>query len=317
MLNSPIMFRDMTPDTLSSTLMRMKLKTSAAGAIDAKGNWAIEIPEYEGFKLHLLLKGESWVSIEGDKSTYHLKAGDCILMTSGKRSVVAKGPSPRKPVKLESLLKTVRNGVMTLNGGGDFFSIGTHFQFEGHLPKILFAHLPPAIHIPGHLDQAAVLRWSIERFRSEFLGDNVGRSLILNHLPPVMLLQILRIYLASAKSETNWLVALSDPKLSKSIEAIHSNYQRSWSLEKLAELAGMSRSGFALNFKKQVGIPPMDYLTHWRMQIACELLKTDDHNVSTVANAVGYESESAFSVAFKKTMKCRPGFYQRAFTSPS
>jgi AraC-like DNA-binding protein len=73
----------------------------------------------------------------------------------------------------------------------------------------------------------------------------------------------------------------------------------------------MSRSGFALNFKKQVGIPPMDYLTNWRMQIACELLKSANHTVSTVAAAVGYESESAFSVAFKKVVKCRPGFYQK------
>jgi AraC-like DNA-binding protein len=305
------MFSDTIPDTLSTTLMRMKLKSSAAGAIDARGNWAIEIPEYEGFKLQLLLKGESWVSIQGDPSRYHLKEGDCFLMTSGKPSIASKNPAPKKTIKLESLYKTVRNGVMTVNGGGEFFSIGTHFQFDGHLPKLLFAHLPPAIHVPGHLDQAAVLRWSIERFRSEYLGQSVGRSLILNHLAPIILLQVLRIYLASAKTEKNWLVALSDPKLSRAIEAMHSDYRRAWSLESLAAVAGMSRSGFALNFRKQVGVPPMDYLTNWRMQIACELLQSDHHNVSTAASAVGYESESAFSVAFMKVIQCRPGFYQK------
>jgi AraC-like DNA-binding protein len=117
----------------------------------------------------------------------------------------------------------------------------------------------------------------------------------------------------SAKDEQNWLIALSDPKLSKAFEAIHSDYQKSWSLEDLAKVAGMSRSGFALNFKKQVGISPVDYLTNWRKQIACELLNTEGHNVSTVAIAVGYKSESAFSIAFTKIVKCRPGFYQKNY----
>jgi len=198
---------------------------------------------------------------------------------------------------------------MTVNGGGEFFSVGIYFQFDGPLPKHLFAQLPPLIHIQGHEDQAAVLRWSIERFRTEYLGNRLGRSLLLNHYAPIILLQILRIYLASASNQRNWLVALSDPKLSKAIEVMHTDYQKPWSLEELAGIAGMSRSGFALNFKKQVGISPIDYLTNWRMQIACELLKSGGHNVSSVAGAVGYISESAFSVAFKKNVKVRPGAY--------
>ena len=307
------MLTEMPRDTLSSTLMKMKLKSTGAGAIDASGNWAIEMPAFEGFKLYLVLKGEAWVLIEGADSRHYLKAGDCLLMTAGKPSLVARSPSIKKRIKIESLFKTAKNGVLTVNGGGDFFSIGNLFQFDGHFHKIMFAHLPPAIHIPGHSDEAAVLRWSLERFRAEYLGQNIGRSLVLNHLTPIMLLQILRIYLASAKNEKNWLVALSDPKLSKAIEAMHSDYQKAWSLDSLAKLAGLSRSGFALNFKKQVGISPMDYLAYWRIQIACDLLKTGDQNVSEVASSVGYESESAFSVAFKKVTQYRPGFYQRTF----
>lgn len=300
-------------DTLSATLMKMKLKTFVSGAFDAGGNWAIEFPPFEGFKLQILLKGECWISVEGHSTKHHIKTGDCVLLTSGKFFVVAKDLLVKKRVQADVIFGTAQNGVTTWNGGGDFFSIGTYFQFDGHLTKIVFGHLPPVIHIPGHLDQAAILHWSLERFSAEFRGNNVGRSLILNHLAPIMLLQILRVYLASAKNEKNWLVALCDPKLSKAIEAMHSDYQRSWSLEELAKVAGMSRSGFALNFKKQVGIAPMNYLTNWRMQIACELLQTGDQNITAVANTVGYESESAFSMAFKKVIKCRPGFYQKTY----
>jgi AraC-like DNA-binding protein len=78
-------------------------------------------------------------------------------------------------------------------------------------------------------------------------------------------------------------------------------------------VAGLSRSGFALNFKKQVGISPMDYLTNWRIQIACELLQAGGRSLSEIANAVGYESDSSFSDAFKRILKCRPGFYRKNY----
>jgi AraC-like DNA-binding protein len=72
----------------------------------------------------------------------------------------------------------------------------------------------------------------------------------------------------------------------------------------------MSRSGFALAFKKKVGLAPMDYLANWRMQTACELLQGSESRVAAIASAVGYASESAFSVAFNKIVKCRPGVYR-------
>lgn len=94
---------------------------------------------------------------------------------------------------------------------------------------------------------------------------------------------------------------------------MHTDFHKPWSLEDLAKVTGMSRSGFASNFKEQIGVTPMEYLTHWRMQIACELLKSGDQNVSAVASLIGYESESAFSAAFMKVIKVRTGIYQRSF----
>lgn len=91
---------------------------------------------------------------------------------------------------------------------------------------------------------------------------------------------------------------------------MHVQFEREWSLEELAGLARMSRSGFALTFKKKVGVSPMDYLANWRMQVACELLQAGNESRSAIASAVGYASESAFSVAFNKIVKCRPGAYR-------
>jgi len=296
-------------DVLSAVLMKMKLQSLVSGAVDAGGDWAFSFPQYEGLKLYVILKGECWISVEGASTPYHVRTGDCCLLTQGKPFVVARDLSVKAIVPAAELFRTKENGRMTWKGGGDSLSLGAHFQFEGHLPEIFFRHLPPAIYIPAHLEQAAILRGNLEQFGAEFRGNDVGRSLALHNLAPLMLLQIFRTYLASAKNDRNWLVALADPQLSKAIDAMHFEYQRDWSLEGLARVAGMSRSGFALKFKAQVGVAPMDYLTNWRIQIASELLGSGSQTVSAVALAVGYESESAFSAAFKRVMGCAPRQY--------
>lgn len=308
------MFHETVVDTLSATLMRMKLKASNSAAIDAGGEWDFEIAGHANFMFHLLLKGEQWLTLKGQKRPHHIQAGDCVLLTGGRPCVLTSSLSAKKKQRVDphELLKTLRGGVMTISGGGDSLSIGTQFQFDGHMTKVIFARLPPVIHIPAGTEQSAVLRWTLERFREEFLSSDIGRSLVINQLAPIMLLQTLRAYLRTASEDKNWLVALCNPKLSKAIEVMHADYQRAWSLEGLAQVAGMSRSRFALHFKAQVGISPLGYLAQWRMQIARDLLAEQEQGVAAIAHAVGYESESAFSVAFTKVVGLRPGAYQRS-----
>ena len=297
-------------DPLSGALMRMKLRALVNVALDAGGKWAVDFPALDGFSLNVIERGECWLWVERHREKVRLRTGDCFLLTGGRTFSLARDVSPKKRQRFAELLAHARNGVVTAQGGGDCLVVGTLFRFDGHLPQIVFGRLPPVIHIAGDSDQAAVLRWSLDRFRAELRGAGVGRSLMLNHLAPIMLLQTLRIYLGSSPGDENWLVALSDPRLSKVIEVMHAELQYDWSLAELANLAGMSRSGFALAFKKKVGVAPMDYLANWRMQVACDLLQAGDDAVSAVAAAVGYSSDSAFSVAFNKIVKCRPGAYR-------
>lgn len=124
---------------------------------------------------------------------------------------------------------------------------------------------------------------------------------------------MLRLYVGSLPVEENWLRALAHPRLSRVLEAMQTNYKRNWSLNQLADLAQMSRSGFALVFKKTVGVSPLVYLANWRMQIACELLHEGNQSIAAIASEVGYDSESAFSTAFDRIVRCRPGAYRTAF----
>jgi AraC-like DNA-binding protein len=305
-------------DVLSATLAKLRLKALSTTALDAGGRWAIELPAVDVLRLHVVLAGDCWLAVADEKATYHVRAGDCFLVPHAKRLVMAADLGIKKRLPLHQLNWKAEDGVLSVvcNGGGEFFAVGSAFQFDGHFQEIVLGRLPSVIHIPAHAEQAAVLRWSVERFAAEVRNRHPGRALMLRHLAPIMLLQTLRGYLASTKRERNWFVALSEPRLSKAIAAMQSDHARSWSLDELARTAGLSRAGFALNFKKWIGVTPMEYLTQWRMQLACELLQEGDRRIAEVASAVGYESESAFSVAFTRIVRCRPGHYRRRGTTP-
>ena len=297
-------------DPLSTALTKMKLRAFVNVALDAGRNWAVDFPAYEGFTLNVVQNGECWLAIKGGTEKVRLRAGDCFLLTGEREFTLATDLSLEERFRAEVIFPEGKHGAARCNGGGDFYVLGTIFRFQGHLAKVLLKRLPAVIHVDGDSDHAAVLRGSLDRFSAEMRTGGVGRSLILSHLAPIMLLQTLRFYLASSPKEENWLIALTHPQLTKALEAMQTDYMRSWTLEQLAAIANMSRSGFALTFRRKVGVTPMVYLANWRIQIACELLETGSQNLASIASEVGYGSESAFSSAFTKIIKCRPGQYR-------
>ena len=105
---------------------------------------------------------------------------------------------------------------------------------------------------------------------------------------------------------TNWLSGLRDQYVGRALMALHANPARDWTLEALAQEAALSRSAFAERFTQFVGHPPMQYLTNWRMQLATNYLRNGTESVAAIANRVGYESEAAFSRAFKKVVGAPP-----------
>jgi AraC-like DNA-binding protein len=126
----------------------------------------------------------------------------------------------------------------------------------------------------------------------------------------LLLLQALRIHLAKDHPGTGWFYALADKHLISAIRAIHAEPAKNWTLTELGETAGMSRSVFAERFKASVGETPIEYLSRWRMLPACDRLEKGDDPISVVAPALGYQSESAFSKAFKRVIGCSPRQYR-------
>jgi AraC-like DNA-binding protein len=298
-------------DPLSDVLSLLKLRNYMCGGFDVAGDWSIQFPQHEGIKCYAMVSGECWLSVDGVVEAAHLKAGDCFVLPGGRPFRLASDLS-LTPIDVSAIFRTPQNGsIRSYNGGGGCFSVGGHFALAGKHAGILLKALPPIVHIREESDKAA-LRWSVERMMLELRNPQPGGFLVVQHLAHMILVQALRLHLADGvKGGAGWLFALADKQISAAINAMHDEPARGWTLQELAQHVGMSRSTFALKFKETVGEPPMEYLTRWRMLLAGDRLENSSDPVSVIALSLGYESESAFSTAFKRVMGCSPRQYAR------
>jgi AraC-like DNA-binding protein len=302
-------------DPLSDVLSLLKPRSYSAGAIDVGGDLSIQFHQHEGIKCYAVVSGHCWLSVEGIPDSVSLETGDCFLLPSGRPFRLAsdlKLPSvDALPLIQKARLEEPSDGIVRFNGGGDCFIVGGHFLLTGSNASILLGMLPPIVHLRTESDKAA-LRWSLERMRQEVREQRPGGSLVTQHLAYMMLVQALRLHLEEGLiGRVGWLFALRDKQMSAAIQSMHDDPAQRWTLQTLAQRAGMSRSIFALKFKQTVGTSPMEYLTRWRMLLAGDKLTNSRDPISAIALSLGYESESAFSKAFKKMMGCSPRQYSR------
>jgi AraC-like DNA-binding protein len=298
-------------DPLSDVVSLLKPRSYRAGGFDAGGDISIRFPEHEGIKCYALVSGECWLSVEGVPDAVRLGTGDCFLLPRGRPFRLASDLT-LTPIDAIAMFRARPNGsVASHNGGGECSVVGGHFILDGNHADILLGMLPPIVHIRKEADKAA-LRWSLDRMMQELRDPQPGGFLVVDHLAHMMLLQALRLHLAEGiEGGVGWLFALADRQMSLAIGAMHDDPAHRWTLQALAERAGMSRSTFALRFKETVGASPLEYLTRWRMLLAADRLENSSDSISVIALSLGYESESAFSTAFKRVTGRSPRRYSR------
>jgi AraC-like DNA-binding protein len=305
-------------DPLSDVLSLLKPRSLLSAGFDAGGDWSIQFPDQqETIKCGAVVAGSCWLSVEGAPDPVRLDVGHSFLLPRGRPFRLA-SDMRLEPVDARRIFPPARRGgIVTHNGGGDFFLVTCRFALAGHHAAILLRMLPPILLLTKESDRAA-LRWSVERMMQELSDGAPGGFLVLQHLAQMMLVQALRLHLAEGPERgVGWLFALADKRMAAAIGAMHEDPAHPWSLQQLATRAGMSRSSFALRFKETVGTSPLGYLTRWRMLLAGDRLENSHDPVSLIALSLGYESESAFSTAFKRVMGCSPRQYARRPPPPA
>ncbi len=296
-------------DPLSDVISLLEPRSYFVGGFEAGGDWSVHFESYDGIKCYAVTLGSCWLAVEGAGEPILLKQGDCILLPHGRPFRVTSDLSLPPDDWRRAFLGSRDGTLARLNDGEEVTVLGGHFQLAGPQAEILLGILPPIVHLQSKTDRET-LRWAFDRMRQELTDSKPGSFLILQQLVYTIFLQALRLHLDEGKG-VGWLFALSDKQVGAAITAIHREPARRWTVETLAVEVGMSRAGFAARFRQLVGEGPIEYLTRWRMLLAGRSLKRGEP-IGAIAHALGYESESAFSTAFKRVMGSTPRHHARA-----
>jgi AraC-like DNA-binding protein len=265
---------------------------------------------------HLIARGSCWGHAVGHDPV-RLREGDLILFPQGDAHVLSSAPGMRETPNPSTFKRrsTPLPMFYEFGGGGpDRAHIVCCFLGCDERPfNPLLAGLPAVIHLPA-AGQEAPTGWlgtMMSIAVRESANERAGRENVLGRLSELMFVETIRRYLETLPpAETGWLAGLRDPVVGQALAALHGGPTESWTVDGLARRVGVSRSVLAERFTEFVGQPPMQYLALWRMQLASRLLVEGGH-VSAVGAAVGYESEAAFSRAFKKLVGQAPATWRR------
>ena len=155
------------------------------------------------------------------------------------------------------------------------------------------------------------LEMTIQHLTQEVFGKTEGSVTMITRLSELMFVEILRRYMGNlSESSRGWLAAVRDPEVGRALKYLHARPEEKWNVEDLASKVGVSRSAFAKGFADLIGEPPMQYLAHWRMQLAKSLLLQPHLSIAMVAEKVGYGSDFAFKRAFKRYVGEPPGHWR-------
>lgn len=299
-------------DALSDVLSLLKLRTYMVGGLDVGGDLSIQFPAFEGLKCYAIMSGQGWLSVEGGSEPIKLTAGDCFLLPQGRPFRLATDLT-LPAIDGGKVFSQAGNGqVFTHNGGGDCLVVAAHFNLIGRSADVLLEILPPIVQVLEDEDKDEI-RWCLDRLMRELRLPRPGGFLIAQQLCQMMLVQVLRVHvMTAADGRTGWLLALADKQMNTALTAIHASPAHRWTLNTLAEHAGLSRTTFAVKFKAMVGAPPMEYLAKWRMLVAGDKLMNSSESIGAIASSLGYESSSAFSATFKRLMGCPPRDYRES-----
>ena len=306
-------------DPLGETLHLLRLNGTLYCRAELTAPWGIALPPFEGCMMfHIITAGSCWLEIEGDEPRL-LVQGSLALVPHGAGHRIRSGPKANAEPLFDIPVEQVsdRYEIMRYGGGGDF----THMtcgvmRFDHVAAKHLIALLPRVLQVDTwEEDEDSWLQSTLRFIAREAKQLRPGGETVITRLADILVIQMLRSWIDSApEGDQGWLAALRDRQVGRALTSIHREPERDWTVASLAREVGMSRSGFSARFTGLVGDSAMNYLAHWRMQLAHTQLLETSEPLSAISGRVGYQSEAAFSRAFKRVFGVPPGSVRQSPT---
>jgi AraC-like DNA-binding protein len=330
MIETPGALSETPPDSadvLSDLLNRMHLSGTVLFRADFREPWSVATPDSRQLArvlpfrtehiipFHVVASGSCRVSLP-EREPVWLGEGDAVLLPYGDGHLLS-GRETTEPVQVGRLLPRPpwSDIPVVLHGGqGSSTNIICGFvQCDELLFHPVLRHLPLLLHVsPEATPEDDWLRSTIRHTATEASRPLPGSRSMLPRLTELMFVEILRKHMQSLSAdEVGWFAAFNDPVTGAALKCVHAMPFKDWSVESLAREIGASRTVLAERFKHFLDQPPMQYLAQWRLQLAAQSLKSSDLPLKTVAEQSGYESEAAFSRAFKRYFGLPPGDWRR------
>ncbi|AYY11691.1 AraC family transcriptional regulator [Actinobacteria bacterium YIM 96077] len=277
--------------------------------------WSLRIDDGAPLSLAVPLSGNAWI-VPDDGVPTRTDTGDVAIVCGPRPYVVADDPAtpPELVIRSGNRATTVdgvdvsdqlSSGTRTcgLDPDGSVVIVSVTYPSRGDVSARLLAALPHVLIVPGDDLEPGLMGMIL----AELEKDGPGQQAVLDRLLDLLLITSLRAWLARSEARAPaWHRAPSDPVVGTALRLIHDEPARPWTVERLAEAAGISRAALARRFTGMVGEPPMAYLTSWRVALAADLLRESDATVESIAHQVGYANAFALSVAFKRIRGINP-----------
>jgi AraC-like DNA-binding protein len=263
---------------------------------------------------HMIMEGECFVEME-NQPPVRLVAGDAVIFPEGDahRMTSEPGLAPASGGRLEEVLSR-RPRQLAYGGGGPATRLVCgYLACDTRLARLLLAGLPPLVRVNVRGSNAGIwLEASIRYALAEARSPRPGGAGVLAKLAEVLFIEVLRLYMnEQGEGRTGWLAGVGDKIVGSALHCLHKNPAHPWTLEELAREANTSRSVLAERFRDLVGHSPMQYLTQWRMLLAANLLRRSNAPLARVAEEVGYQTDTAFSRAFRREFGLPPVAWRR------
>ena len=326
----------MTHDTLSDVLRAVRLRGAVYFYVTGGSDWAAEAPPGcdiaaavmpgvdHVIEYHVVARGSCWAAVLG-APPIRLAEGDVVLFPQGDAHVVSSAPGVR-PTRLDREWMAATAGVpkpmpIAMQGadtpGAAADAKASTILVCGFLGcdlrpfNPLVASLPRMLHLaarPGSDWIAPVMHQAVRESRDQ----RPGSEAVLERLSEMMFVDAIRRHLdALPAGSTGWLAGLCDRVVGKALTLLHERPGDPWPVERLSDRVGLSRSALHDRFVHFVGQAPMQYLGRWRMQVAARELTESHAPVASIALDLGYDSEAAFSRAFRRVVGMPPGEWRR------
>ncbi len=298
---------DKTPhDPLSDVLSLLQVRNIRCTRLEAGGVWGLSFAAQPLLKFVAVLRGSCW--LQAGEEDHTLAAGDAFFLINAEGYAI--GNASDAPLQDGGrLFADADTGSVRLQGA-DTILLGGSFVVASDDLTFLLEALPSLIRVAGEDEAAGMVQHNLRILDAEMTAPGLGHASIVKRLSDLLLLQALRAYASTAGTQApGWIGALADRHVGAALHLMHADVGRRWTVAELAAATGLSRSAFAARFRSRVGLPPLDYHLRWRMHRARHALRAGVA-IATLAEELGYGSESAFGFAFRRVVGESPARFR-------